>query len=195
MIASPPCAPCLLPLRHARGFLMAIIDGRLIDPTEKELARVLGKAMRSANTENRDQDNRMTRDAEFWGRFAQDVLRSGPEGRRPLVQGRAGGAGGDRRLVDRSGRAQARPHSGAHAPAVRAPAPRNGNARTPAVVARLPGGCAWRSREAGRRTVLRGVPVRCGRRAGSLGWMGDTCGPCFDRRADGGTPSGPRVRT
>jgi len=25
---------------------------------------------------------------------------------------------------------------------------------------------------------------------GSLGWMGDTCGPCFDRRADGGTPAG-----
>src|SRR5262249_7905854 len=24
----------------------------------------------------------------------------------------------------------------------------------------------------------------------ALGWMGDTCGPCFDRRAEGGIPSG-----
>src|SRR5580704_5917566 len=66
---------------------MAIFDGRLIDPTEKELTRVLSKAMRSANTENRHQANRMTRDAEFWGRFARDVLRSGPEGRRRSCKG------------------------------------------------------------------------------------------------------------
>jgi len=61
----------------------------LIDPTEKELARALGKAMRSANTENKRQANRMTRDADFWGRFARDVLRGGREGRRRRARGGA----------------------------------------------------------------------------------------------------------
>ena len=66
---------------------MAIFDGRLIDPGAAELARALGKAMRSANTENRHQTNRMERDAAFWGRFARDVLRGGPEGRRRSCKG------------------------------------------------------------------------------------------------------------
>src|SRR5688572_22567257 len=66
---------------------MAIFDGRVIDPDEEELARVLGRAMTSANRENRYHDNRMTRDAAFWGRFARDVLRGGPEGRRRSCKG------------------------------------------------------------------------------------------------------------
>ena len=66
---------------------MAIFDGRLIGPNEGELARALGKAMRAANRENGSEQNRMSRDAAFWERFAQDVLRSGPEGRRRSCKG------------------------------------------------------------------------------------------------------------
>jgi len=66
---------------------MGIFDGRLIDPDEGALTGALGKAMKAANRENREGINRMSRDAAFWGRFAQDVLRSGPEGRRRSCKG------------------------------------------------------------------------------------------------------------
>ena len=67
---------------------MANFDGRLIDPDEPALARALGKAMKAANRENKYHNNRMERDAAFWGRFARDVLRSGgAEGRRRSCKG------------------------------------------------------------------------------------------------------------
>ena len=66
---------------------MAIYDGRLIDPTEGDLARALGTAMKAANRGNHTWGNRMMRDAAFWGRFAKDVLRGGAEGRRRSCAG------------------------------------------------------------------------------------------------------------
>src|SRR5262249_32457271 len=70
-----------------RGCIMAVFDKRLIAPTEEELVDTLRKAMKFANRENQYGVNRMTRDAAFWGRFAQDVLRSAPEGRRRSCKG------------------------------------------------------------------------------------------------------------
>src|SRR6516225_11471486 len=66
---------------------MAVFDKHLIAPDETELVDTLRKAMKLANCENRYATNRMTRDAAFWGRFAQDVLRSAPEGRRRSCKG------------------------------------------------------------------------------------------------------------
>jgi hypothetical protein len=169
---------------------MAIFDGRLIDPSEKELARALGKAMRSANTENKRQANRMTRDADFWGRFARDVLRGGAEGRRRSCKG-----GRDVPEVitgwwtDPAGRK--------HVRIVGRTRQRYARLRKETELRGLP---PWwhvypeavlgvRGTKEGERYL---AVCRCGA-VGSpeaLGWMGDTCGPCFDRRAEGGTPSG-----
>src|SRR5690242_10293358 len=66
---------------------MAVFDSRLVAPGEAELVDALRKAMKVANRENRYQTNRMTRDSAFWGRFAQDVLRSSPQGRRRSCKG------------------------------------------------------------------------------------------------------------
>ena len=169
---------------------MAIFDGRLIDPSEGELAGTLGKAMKAANRDNRYQANRMTRDAAFWGRFAKDVLRSGAEGRRRSC---AGGRDVPEVIAgwwtDPAGRKHVRIVG-----------------RTRQRYARLRGEVELRSLppwwhvypeavlgirgKAGSESYF--AVCRCGAvgAPGSLGWMGDTCGPCFDRRADGGTPSG-----
>jgi hypothetical protein len=169
---------------------MAVFDNRLVAPTEAELVEALRKAMKAANRENRYHTNRMTRDAAFWGRFAQDVLRSGPEGRRRSCKG---------------GRAVPEVVAGWWTdPAARKHVRVIG--RTRVAYSQLRGEVELRSLppwwhvypEAvlgvrGKKEGERYLAVcRCGA-VGSpetLGWMGDTCGPCFDRRAEGGTASG-----
>jgi hypothetical protein len=169
---------------------MAIFDGRLIDPTEKDLVRALGKAMRSANTENRSQANQMTRDSEFWGRFARDVLRSGAEGRRRSCKGgRAVPEVITGWWTDPAGRK--------HVRIVGRTRQRYTRLRRETELRELP---PWwhvypeavlgvRGTKDGERYL---AVCRCGAvgAPGALGWMGDTCGPCFDRRAEGGTPAG-----
>jgi hypothetical protein len=169
---------------------MAIFDGRLIDPDETQLARALGKAMKSANGDNKYQTNRMTRDADFWGRFARDVLRGGPEGRRRSCKG-----GRDVPEVitgwwtDPAGRK--------HVRIVGRTRRRWTQLRRETDLRELP---PWwhvypeavlgvRLKKEGERYL---AVCRCGACGApeSLGWMGDTCGPCFDRRAEGGTVSG-----
>src|SRR5947208_1495393 len=169
---------------------MATFDGRLIDPDADQLARTLGAAMKSANRENRYQTNRIARDAAFWGRFAHDVLRGGPEGRRRSCKGgRAVPEVVAGWWTDPAGRKHVRVIG-----------------RTRMRYSRLLGEQELRSLppwwhvypEAvlgvrGKKEAERHLAVcRCGAvgAPGSLGWMGDTCGPCFDRRADGGTPAG-----
>lgn len=169
---------------------MAIFDGRLIDPDETVLARALGKAMKAANRQNKYQTNHMSRDEAFWRRFARDVLRSGPEGRRRSCKG-----GRDVPEVvtgwwtDPAGRK--------HIRIVGRTRSRWTQLRGEVEMRSLP---PWwhvypeavlgvRLKEEGERYL---AVCRCGAVGApeSLGWMGDTCGPCFDRRAEGGTVSG-----
>lgn len=170
---------------------MAIFDRRLIDPDAGALTAALGRAMKAANRDNAYQDNRMSRDAAFWGRFAQDVLRSGPEGRRRSCKG---------------GRAVPEVIAGWWTdPAGRKHVRLIGRTRRPWSRARgeveLRGLPPWwqvypeavlgvrGAKQADERFV---AACRCGAVGSpeSLGWMGDTCGPCFDRRADGGAVAG-----
>lgn len=169
---------------------MAVFDSRLVAPTEAELVAALRKAMKSANRENRYHANRITRDAAFWGRFAQDVLRGGSEGRRRSCKGgRAVPEVVAGWWTDPAGRKHVRVIG-----------------RTRVAYSQLRGEVEMRSLppwwhvypEAvlgvrGKKEGERYLAVcRCGA-VGSpetLGWMGDTCGPCFDRRAEGGTASG-----
>ncbi|MCI0702819.1 MAG: WD40 repeat domain-containing protein [Planctomycetia bacterium] len=173
---------------------MAIFDARLIDPTESQLASTLRKAMNSANRQNKNQPNRMERDLEFWGRFARDVLRSEPEGRRRSCKGGRAVpeviAGwwtdpANRKHVRVLGRT--RPQYSRYYSPIR----REGELRT------LPpwwhvypeGVLGVRSKKEGEQFL---AVCRCGAVGSpeSLGWMGDSCGPCFDRRAEGGTAAG-----
>jgi hypothetical protein len=166
-----------------------VADIRLIDPTGAQLVAALRKAHAAANRKVNPHLPRMERDDGFWGRFARDCLRE-PAGRRRSCK------------------------AGPQTPEVIAgwwtdPAGR----RHFRVVGRT------RHRWEGIRGEgeLRGFPpwwhvypesvlavrlanggeaflacCRCGKvgTPGSLGWMGDTCGPCFDRRADGGRAAG-----
>jgi hypothetical protein len=169
---------------------VGVVDVRLIDPTEAELAAALRRAHAAANRGVRVGDTHLDRDTDFWTRFARDCRR-GREGRR------------------RSCRA------GYQTPEVVAgwwtdPASRKhfrvlGRTRVRVLARMRPEG------------ELRGLPpwwhvypesvlavrrpdggstylacCRCGAvgTPESLGWMGDSCGPCFDRRADGGVAAG-----
>src|SRR6266545_3254664 len=188
-----PAQPALLlcrPRPPKVGVVMAIFDGRLIDPTERELATTLGKAMKAANRENRYQTNRMSRDAAFWGRFAQDVLRSAPEGRRRSSKG-------GRAVPEVVAGWWTDPAGRKHIRIVGRTRHRYARLRRETEMRELP---PWwhvypeavlgvRGKKEGERYF---AVCRCGKvgTPDSLGWMGDTCGPCFDRRADGGTPAG-----
>ena len=169
---------------------MAIFDSRLIDPDETALARALGKAMRAANRENKLQTNRMTRDAAFWGRFARDVLRSEPEGRRRSCRG-------GREVPEVVAGWWTDPAGRKHVRVVGRTRKRWTQLRGEVEMRSLP---PWwhvypeavlgvrQKKEAERYLAV----CRCGALGApeALGWMGDTCGPCFDRRAEGGAVSG-----
>ncbi len=169
---------------------MAIFDKRIIDPDEGTLTSVLGKAMKAANRENRTQTNLMERDAQFWGRFAQDVLRSGPEGRRRSCRG-------GRAVPEVIAAWWTDPAGRKHVRVIGRTRHRFARMRREVELRSLP---PWwhvypeavlgvREQNDGERYI---AVCRCGAvgRPESLGWMGDTCGPCFDRRADGGTALG-----
>jgi hypothetical protein len=169
---------------------MAIFDGRLIDPSESDLARALGKAMKAANRENRHQQNKMTRDAAFWGRFAQDVLKSAPEGRRRSCKG-------GRAVPEVVAGWWTDPAGRKHVRILGRTRSRWSRLRGEVELRALP---PWwhvypeavlgvRGKNDGERYL---AVCRCGAVGApeSLGWMGDTCGPCFDRRAEGGTAAG-----
>lgn len=170
---------------------MAIFDGRLIDPDEAMLATALGKAMKAANRENRFQDNRMSRDTAFWNRFSRDVLKGGREGRRRSCKGgRAVPEVVAGWWTDPAGRKHVRIIG-----------------RTRSYLSRTRGETQLRvlppwwqvypeavlgtrgAKGNGERYL---AACRCGAigTPESLGWMGDTCGPCFDRRAEGGATAG-----
>ncbi|QJW94861.1 WD40 repeat domain-containing protein [Frigoriglobus tundricola] len=169
---------------------MAAFDGRLIDPTEEELARALGTAMKAANRANRHQANRMTRDAAFWGRFAQDVLRGGAEGRRRSCKGgRAVPEVIAGWWTDPAGRKHVRVVGRTRQPHARLRGEVELRALPPWWHVYPEAVLGVRAGSDGERYF---AVCRCGAvgAPGSLGWMGDTCGPCFDRRADGGAPSG-----
>lgn len=170
---------------------MAIFDERLIGPDEGALAAALGKAMRAANRENRYQTNRMARDAAFWRRFAQDVLKGDPEGRRRSCKGgRAvpeviAGWWTDpagRKHVRVIGRTRSR-YSSTRGEAQLRALPPWWQVYPEAVLGVRAGPGADERYVAACRCGAIGTPE-------SLGWMGDTCGPCFDRRADGGVAAG-----
>ncbi len=170
---------------------MAVFDKRLIDPTQSQLATVLGKAMAAANKDNTTHENLMTRDAAFWGRFALDVLKSGREGRRRSCKG-------GRAIPEVVAAWWTDPANRKH---VRI----TGRTRRPWALLRgeaelrampswwhiYPEGALGR-RTADDESEQFLAVCKCGAVGSpeSLGWMGDSCGPCFDRRAEGGTVSG-----
>ncbi|MBA4063861.1 MAG: hypothetical protein C0501_09140 [Isosphaera sp.] len=166
----------------------AEVDARLIDPTPAAFAAALRKAHAAANRGVVGRAVRLDRDDGFWGRFARDCLRE-PEGRRRSC--RAGAqtpevlAGwwtdpAGRRHVRVLGRTRNR------YPRLRP----EGELRV------LPPW--WHVYPEAVLAVRRGsgeeylACCRCGAvgSPASLGWMGDTCGPCFDRAADGGAVAG-----
>ncbi len=169
---------------------MASFDGRLIDPDEGTLASALGKAMKVANRGHRDQQNLMSRDAAFWGRFARDVLRSVPEGRRRSCKG-------GRAVPEVIAGWWTDPAGRKHVRVMGRTRRRYSQMRGEVELRGLP---PWwhvypeavlgvRGTKADERYI---AVCRCGAvgTPESLGWMGDTCGPCFDRKADGGAVAG-----
>lgn len=175
---------------------MANFDERLIDPDEKRLARALGKAMTAANRELKrghrgtGRANSMERDAAFWGRFARDVLKGGAEGRRRSCKG---GTAVPEVVTgwwtDPAGRK--------HVRVIGRTRQRWTRLRGEVEMRSLP---PWwhvypeavlgvRGKKDGERYL---AVCRCGAVGApeALGWMGDSCGPCFDRRAEGGAVSG-----
>jgi len=169
---------------------MAIFDERLIDPSEADLAKTLRKAMNSANRQNKYQPNRMSRDLEFWGRFARDVLRSEPEGRRRSCKG-------GRAVPEVIAGWWTDPAGRKHVRVIGRTRESYTNLRREGELRTLPpwwhvypeGVLGVRGKKDDERFL---AVCRCGAVGSpeSLGWMGDTCGPCFDRRAEGGIPSG-----
>lgn len=169
---------------------MAIFDGRLISPTEAELVAVLRRAMNTANRENRYYMNRMERDTPFWSRFAQDVLRAGPEGRRRSCKGgRAVPEVIAGWWTDPAGRKHIRiigrtrmARSGLRGEVEMRSLPPWWHVYPEAIL-------GVRGKKEGERYL---AVCRCGAigTPETLGWMGDTCGPCFDRRMEGGTTAG-----
>jgi hypothetical protein len=173
---------------------MGNFDARLIAPGEEQLAGALGKAMKAANRGNKYHANRMERDPEFWGRFARDVLRGPAEGRRRSCKGgRAVPEVVAGWWTDPAGRKHVRVIGRTRATSRYS----NYGLRREGALRELP---PWwhvypeavlgvRGRKEGERFL---AVCRCGAvgTPESLGWMGDTCGPCFDRRADGGVPAG-----
>lgn len=173
--------------------MAAAVDVRLIDPTEKGLAAALRRAHAAANRGVTLRIPKLDRDADFWGRFARDCMRE-PAGRRRSCK-----AGYQTPEViagwwtDPAGRW--------HVRVVGRTRGRNYGAGRLRGEGELRGLPPWwhvypesvlavRQAKGDGETYL--ACCRCGKvgTPESLGWMGDTCGPCFDRRADGGVPAG-----
>lgn len=167
--------------------MASIVDVRLIDPTEKELAAVLKKAHAAANRGVGVRAVKLERDADFWGRFARDCLRE-REGRRRSCK-----AGYDTPEVIAGWWTD--PASRRHFRVIGRTRTRWNRMRGEGELRDLP---PWwqvypesvmavrRPADGEHETYL--ACCRCGKVGSpeSLGWMGDTCGPCFDHRADGG---------
>ncbi|HVL14215.1 MAG TPA: hypothetical protein VM529_16715 [Gemmata sp.] len=167
-----------------------VLDVRLIDPTDADLAETLRKAHATANRSSAV--TRLRRDRDFWLRFARDCRRE-PAGRRrsckagystpEVIAGWWTDPAGRKhfRVIGRS-RARDRRHFFIRGEAELRDLPPWWQVYPESVVAvrRPDGGEGYLA------------CCRCGNvgTPESLGWMGDTCGPCFDRRAEGGTPAG-----
>ena len=169
----------------ARG----IVDVRSIDPTKKQLAATLRRAHNAANRQVGVRNPKLERDAAFWDRFAHDCLRE-PAGRRRSCKGGpqipeviAGW------WTDPAGRKHVRVIGRTRGYSTRARG--EGELRSlPPWWQVYPESVLSVRRADGGETFL--ACCRCGAVGSpeSLGWMGDTCGPCFDRKADGGVPAG-----
>lgn len=167
-----------------------VVDVRVIDPTEKQLATVLRKAHAAANRAVETHSPKLERDGEFWTRFARDCLRD-REGRRRSC--RAG-----RQTPEVIAGWWSDPAGRRHFRVVGRMRNRYNQLRREGELRGLP---AWWQVYPESVLAVRGPKgdavsylacCRCGKvgTPESLGWMGDTCGPCFDRRADGGAVAG-----
>jgi hypothetical protein len=168
-----------------------VVDVRLIEPTVKALAGALQKAHAAANRGvTYPRSEKLDRSADFWGRFARDCMRERAGRRRSCRAGYQTPEVIAGWWTDPAGRRHFRVLGRTRG--------RYGRMRNEGELRGLP---PWwhvypesvlavrepNGPEPG--TYL--ACCRCGKvgTPESLGWMGDTCGPCFDRRADGGTPS------
>jgi hypothetical protein len=172
--------------------MAASADVRLINPSEKQLTDVLKRAHKAANRGVRITTVKLERDAAFWGRFARECMRE-REGRRrsckaaswqtPEVIAGWWTDPANRQHFRVMGRTRGR--WGYNRPR------REGELRSlpPWWQVYPESVLAVRQPNSEGETYL--ACCRCGKVGSpeSLGWMGDTCGPCFDRRADGGIPA------
>ncbi len=169
---------------------VGIVDVRLIDPTEKELAAVLQKAHSAANRGiTLTNSTELSRDPDFWGRFAHDCFREKNGRRRSCKAGRQTPEVIAGWWTDPAGRR--------HFRVIGRTRSRYAGIRGEGELRELP--AWWQVYPESVIAVIgpRGVGetylacCRCGKvgTPAALGWMGDTCGPCFDRRADGGVPA------
>jgi hypothetical protein len=167
-----------------------VSDVRLIDPSEAELVSALRKAHSTANRGS--MVTKMKRDRDFWIRFARDCRRE-PEGRRrscsaglqtpEVIAGWWTDPAGRKhfRVIGRTRRRDRR-HYFMRGEGELRDLPPWWHVYPESVLAvrRADGGESYLA------------CCRCGNvgTPESLGWMGDTCGPCFDRRAEGGVVAG-----
>ena len=165
-------------------------DIRLIDPTEKALATALKKAHEVANRSVTISERKLERDLAFWTRFAHDCLRE-PEGRRrsckagfqtPEVIAGWWTDPAHRRHFRIIGRTRSRWRR------MRG----EGELRDLPPWWQVYPECVLAVRDAKSDDERYLACCRCGKvgTPESLGWMGDSCGPCFDHRTDGGVTVG-----
>jgi hypothetical protein len=166
------------------------VDVRLIDPSDKELVAALKRAHAAANRGVGSRSVKLERDGDFWGRFARDCLRE-REGRRRSCK-----AGHDTPEVIAGWWTD--PANRKHFRIIGRTRSRWGRMRGEGELRTLP---PWWQVYPESILAVRGAHggepetylacCRCGKigTPESLGWMGDTCGPCFDHRADGGQVS------
>jgi hypothetical protein len=167
------------------------VDIRLIDPTRDQLAATLRRAHVAANRAllgNRF--GRLERDAAFWRRFAQDCLRERAGRRRSCKGGFQTPEVIAGWWTDPANRKHFRVIGRARSPYHYNRPRREGELRDLPPWWQVYPESVLAVRRPGGETYL--ACCRCGAvgTPESLGWMGDTCGPCFDRRADGGTTAG-----
>jgi len=172
--------------------MASIVDVRLIDPTEAELAATLKKAHAAANRGVGARSTKLDRDADFWSRFARDCLRE-PAGRRRSCK-----AGPQTPEVIAGWWTD--PANRRHFRVIGRLRSRYGRMRGEGELRDLPpwwqvypeSVLAVRRADQGEDEESYMACCRCGATGSpeSLGWMGDTCGPCFDRKADGGVAAG-----
>jgi hypothetical protein len=167
-----------------------LLDVRLINPSLSQLTTILKRACRVANGVLGPRNPKLERNEGFWDRFARDCLRQ-RQGRRRSCK--AGGYQTPEVIAcwwtDPVGRKHFRVIGRVREPYNRMR--REGELRNlPPWWHVYPESVLAARSPSGQELLL--ACCRCGMvgTPDSLGWMGDTCGPCYDRQLEGGETVG-----